>query len=128
MEENKTDGLDLENAGRDRQRYRPTPEQNKLKDHVRVNVGPTHGDPNHQADGGQPVDGAAALDNSKDAPTGNMAADGQVSIDIRHCSFSMCLQTQLLRLLNGLEKYHLFQLSFQTPLSQKNHLVKEILA
>ena len=126
LEENKTDGL--ENAGRDRQRYRPTPEQNKLKDHVRVNVGPTHGDPNHQADGGQPVGGAAALDNSKVAPTGNMAADGQVSIDIRQCSFSMSLQTRLLRLLNGLEKYHLFQLSFQTPLSQKNHLVKEILA
>ena len=126
LEENKTDGL--ENAGRDRQRYRPTPEMNKLKDHVRVNVGPTHGDPNHQADGGQPVDGAAALDNSNDAPPGNMAAAGQVSIDIQHCSFSMCLQTQLLRLLNGLEKHHPFQLSFQTPLSQKHHLVREILA
>ena len=127
LEENKTDGLDLENAGRDRQRYRPTPEQNKLKDHVRVNVGPTHGDPNHQADGGQPVGGAAALDNSKVAPAGNMAADGQVSIDIRQCSFSMSLQTRLLRLLNGLEKYHLFQLSFQTLLSLIHQLVKEIL-
>ena len=82
---NKDDGVDPANAGPEHpiynQRFRPTPEQANLTDHVRVNVGPTHGDPNKTQGGGQPVGGAAALDNSNVAPAGNKAADGQVSID-----------------------------------------------
>ena len=75
----KDNGVEPANAGPE-QRFR-TPEQNNLVDHVRVNVGPTHGDPNNTQGGGQPVGGAAALDTGNVAPMGNKAADGQVSID-----------------------------------------------
>ena len=51
LEDNKNNELDLVNAGPAHplfnQPFKPTPEQNKVKDLVRVTVGPTHGGPDH---------------------------------------------------------------------------------
>ena len=98
---------------------------------VRDAVRPTHGDPDHsQAEGGQPLGGAAGLDNRNVGPERNNAGDEQVRIEIqfgRQKLFCISLQTQLLKLLQGLEKYHLFQLSFLSLLSLSHQLVNEIL-
>ena len=114
------------------QSYRPTPEQNKTTNLVRDTVGPTHGDPkSSRAEGGQPRDDAAGLDNRNVDPKRSNAGDDQVRLEIQFGKQKLCcisVQTQLLNLLQStLEKYRQLHLSFQSLLSPSHQLTNELL-
>ena len=58
--------------------HRPTTEQNKVTDLVRNTVESNHGDPNSsRAEGGQPLSGAASLDNNSIDPDRSNAVNDQ---------------------------------------------------
>ena len=103
------------------QSYKPTPEQNEVKTLVRDKVGPTNGDPNSSiAEVRQPLDDDASLDGHNVDPERSNAGAEQVRIEIHFGKQKICcisVQTQLLKLLQRLEKFRQLHLSFHSLLA-----------